>query len=580
MTEDFTIEDIFEDGDNDTKQVKAAKNKIVNSLKAGTLKKPNKCSKCGKKGNVEAHHKNGYNKNNQFTIIWLCMECHKKEHVKLRKNKMKKKDSFWYHEAIVENKEKFIAGSFRYRNFESGVSVSEGKLITDPQGSLLILMYEFDSEQFTEDQAKAWLSNNKINVISFKGAEKTDSVIRYDVMDFTKQYHTKPFKVNNDGSIEGQAICTNVGVFTYRDSKGNLLRELRPPEEVFNPDSTDTLKNISITNDHPPERINIDNKDKFEVGLTGNSVSRDAFALSVPMKITDKKTINEINSNDKKSLSCGYSAILDYSSGNWLGVHYDAIQRDIKYNHIAVVGRGRAGDLAKIVLRTDSTDAILIDEQENNKKDKETKGGKRMIKIMLDGIEYEASPEVANALKKANERADTAEASLETLKTKNADAISKIEADRDTFKDENVKLKKDIEDNKLDDNKIKLAVDERLSIVEKAKSAGIEVKDEMSNLDLKKEIIMKNFPNANLDNKDEVYLNARYDSAIEILNEKIKKDEEENADEVNKKNKKKVFTDHNDKKDDKKIVSSKERRDKYIEDLENECKNNTDGKSN
>lgn len=203
-----------------------------------------------------------------------------------------------------------------------------------------------------------------------------------------------------------------------------------------------------------------------------------------------------------------------------------------------------------------------------------------MIKIMLDGIEYEASPEVANALKKANERADTAEASLETLKTKNADAISKIEADRDTFKEENVKLKKDIEDNKLDDNKIKLAVDERLSIVEKAKSAGIEVKDEMSNLDLKKEIIMKNFPNANLDNKDEVYLNARYDSAIEILNEKIKKDEEENADEVNKKNKKKVFTDHNDKKDDKKIVSSKERRDKYIEDLENECKNNTDGKSN
>ena len=187
-----------------------------------------------------------------------------------------------------------------------------------------------------------------------------------------------------------------------------------------------------------------------------------------------------------------------------------------------------------------------------------------MIKIIIDGIEYEASPEVINALNKAKAKVDELDENIKKMSIDNTEALSKAEAERDTFKDEIEKLKKTIEDNKLDEVKIKALVDERLSIIENAKAAEIEVKDEQSNLELKKAIIMKHFPNAVLDGKDEVYINARYDSAIEI--QKANAPEDPPAPGIDQ-----VKTDHN--RDDAGApLTGKERREKYIKDLENDYK--------
>ncbi|MCX7015414.1 MAG: alpha/beta hydrolase fold domain-containing protein, partial [Candidatus Sumerlaeota bacterium] len=50
----------------------------------------------------------------------------------------------------------------------------------------------------------------------------------------------------------------------------------------------------------------------------------------------------------KTALSCGYTCDLEHTPGNWMGIKYDAIQRNIRYNHMAVVKAGRAGDAAKL----------------------------------------------------------------------------------------------------------------------------------------------------------------------------------------------------------------------------------------
>jgi hypothetical protein len=42
----------------------------------------------------------------------------------------------------------------------------------------------------------------------------------------------------------------------------------------------------------------------------------------------------------------------------------------------------------------------------------------------------------------------------------------------------------------------------------------------MSDMDIKKAIITSQFPKANFDGKDDIYIQARYDSAVEMMVEK------------------------------------------------------------
>lgn len=50
-----------------------AKKLVRTAVLKGKLIKPDKCSKCGNKGKVEAHHEN-YSK--PLEVVWLCKKCH------------------------------------------------------------------------------------------------------------------------------------------------------------------------------------------------------------------------------------------------------------------------------------------------------------------------------------------------------------------------------------------------------------------------------------------------------------------------------------------------------------------------
>jgi hypothetical protein len=58
------------------------KYQIQNAYKEGKITAPDNCSKCGRKAKIQAHH---FNYDHWRNFIWLCASCHRKEHIKLRK---------------------------------------------------------------------------------------------------------------------------------------------------------------------------------------------------------------------------------------------------------------------------------------------------------------------------------------------------------------------------------------------------------------------------------------------------------------------------------------------------------------
>ena len=76
---------------------------------------------------------------------------------------------------------------------------------------------------------------------------------------------------------------------------------------------------------------------------------KEFLIFSTKITVTDAETISKIESGKQVELSCGYDLDLIEESGSYNGEHYDAIQTNIKYNHVASVKAGRAG--AKITQR-------------------------------------------------------------------------------------------------------------------------------------------------------------------------------------------------------------------------------------
>ena len=376
---------------------------------------------------------------------------------------------------------------------------------------------------------------------------KFNSVNRFDNID-NSQWMTIPFERTNEGFLRGRAIVTSIGVFTYKRKDGTVQRELRLPEEVFSLSTLNSMKLKPVTLNHPTELVTIDNADKLQVGSLGDNPSwtkewehrnwkevTDGINCAIDMIITKKDAIDAVL-NGKQALSMGYTCDLEAAQPGaaWCGIEYDFIQRNIRYNHCAIVDEARAGDNAKIELRADSEDAVLEDMVFYKKTD----GGTQMLKkINLDGIEYEAEAEVIKALQRADEKAKKAEedaceqkkvmdkkvADLEDKEKELEKRISELEAERDAANEKKDAAEAELEKAKADSadpKRLDEAVKAKMELLHNAEKANVEVKADMSDMDIKKAIINSAFPNAKFDGKDDVYIQARYDATVEMLEER------------------------------------------------------------
>jgi 8-oxo-dGTP pyrophosphatase MutT (NUDIX family) len=115
---------------------------------------------------------------------------------------------------------------------------------------------------------------------------------------------------------------------------------LRDPEEIAKGVATANL--IPVLNEHVPVSP-IDPKQKNVVGYTGTDAVFNAPYLDNSMVISVQDSIRKIEDGSEQELSSAYYYDADMTPGTYEGVAYDGVMRNIKFNHVALVPKGRAG---------------------------------------------------------------------------------------------------------------------------------------------------------------------------------------------------------------------------------------------
>lgn len=340
-----------------------------------------------------------------------------------------------------------------------------------------------------------------------------------------------------EGFLKVLARATRVGVLRYKTPDGKVVRELRHPDAVFDPESMQTLALKPYTNDHPPGLLDASNAAEYQIGMTGETISIDSNKyLQVLIVITDEKAITDAE-NGKVEVSPGYTCELDFQPGVYEGQEYDAIQRNIRYNHLAQVKKGRSGP--EVRLRLDSDDAAQVDLVQPEKE-------KKTMKMKFGDKEFDVADELGQAMqaeinkaRPAKEEMDALKAAVETAKSEAkgmADAYGALqkkyagadkekeqaEAKADGLEAELKKIKKERTDS-ADETKFREAVKARIQLEKVAEAAGVEKFDSMSDTEIKKAVIRIDDEDANLEGKSDDYVQARFDVAsksIEVTDEK------------------------------------------------------------
>lgn len=149
---------------------------------------------------------------------------------------------------------------------------------------------------------------------------------------------------------------SRVGVFPYLGK--NISEELdpdtvyyvyRPSDELFSQETLQSFNTapVPLVDDHT--MIGKGFTPAEEKGVHGviTNIRKDGDNLIGDLAIYSEEMKQKI-SDGKKELSMGYFCTYDVEPGEYNGIHYDAVQRSIRSNHVALVDNGRCGSSVRV----------------------------------------------------------------------------------------------------------------------------------------------------------------------------------------------------------------------------------------
>ena len=395
---------------------------------------------------------------------------------------------------------------------------------------------------------------------------KLQRVTRLDSIKVDETYYT------NEGFLIDHPIVTTVGIFEYMNPDGSIRRELRLPEEVFAPESLESYKGKPIIVTHRAGRVTTDNVEKETIGTMLTAAVKDGENVRVEIVIHNTDALK----TGLRELSLGYDLDLDETPGEWNGQPYDAIQRNIRVNHLALVSAARAGEQARLNIdekenltggpemeqnKTDSglspeeleeaiADFIAKKNAATTSTDSNTATGDTTpapdgeVTTTVNPEEQANDEDVVQSVKERRDRRDAETASnsketaLETITQQDADIdallklIEQLRAERD-FAGANADgndadcgtVQKDGDESKsqslnLDSAAIDRLVASKIDVIRIADQLHLDGVDVMSVKYGKKTVIKSVYPDMRLDGKSDDYIDALFD----LTKQKIKSD--------------------------------------------------------
>lgn len=276
----------------------------------------------------------------------------------------------------------------------------------------------------------------------------------------------RPAVRGDDGILRADGYLARTGVQVYHNADGSPRREYRPDREVFDENSMRTFALVPVTDDHPPEMITSRNAKKYAVGAVGEQIRKDGDKIAAPIMVYDEDTIRKMQGG-KVSLSCGYQCDLVNEPGETAnGEKYDAIQTNIRGNHVALVDVARAGREARVRMdaaRYGGEDVAYqhLDNLEDQKPSSDSPGLRKKNKSHLDDNRSKQMPKpttkkdenhqelleaAADQVSQATKRADEAEAALGAETRRADEAEGELESLRTRVKH--------LEENRIDEGEI------------------------------------------------------------------------------------------------------------------------------
>ena len=156
--------------------------------------------------------------------------------------------------------------------------------------------------------------------------------------------------IKNDYLLIEDNVVARTGIqkYTKRElglgDSNEVINVMRKSEDVFDDDSIASYNQSPITIYHPKQFVDSGNHDKLAVGDLPKAVAdQDNGVIRADLIVKTKKGLQAIN-DGLTQLSMGYTANIVLQDGvTDDGTPYQAIQKNIRINHIALVPKGRAG---------------------------------------------------------------------------------------------------------------------------------------------------------------------------------------------------------------------------------------------
>lgn len=345
--------------------------------------------------------------------------------------------------------------------------------------------------------------------------------LRFDAAKFGKVERTP------QGFARVPARLTRVGVLEYTRADGSVRRELRLPEEVFAPRSLETLRAAPVTDMHPNGLVTPHNVRALRVGGVLEH-KQDGQWISAILQIEDAATIDAVLERKRTENSCGYRCRTEEVPGRWdaatgaygpqvtTGVPYDAVQRQIEYNHNALLptGQARAGSEACIKLDSSDVDAgdvaRCFDDTSDtcsNKNERtdtpvlKTTSEANIVEIIVDGITLKLDAKDVEVVKAALAKRDGKIGQLEAAAVQSASAAKELQTKLDAA---------------TSPDAVAAAVTARVSLETSARKVlGADEKfDGKSDAEIRAAVLAKASPETKLDGKSAEFVSAFYEGIV------------------------------------------------------------------